>query len=122
MHSAEEEMEAKHGKPGGTEMEKQGSRKEERQHRESNCKAEPGREGKEEQKLSSQNPKLRRTKGSQNRGGQKGERKLRKRWNGRPRESRKREWKTKVSRRKHLRGLNPTEDKRKLQTKLIVGQ
>ena len=32
------------------------------------------------------------------------------------------EWKTRVSRRKHLRGLNPTEDKRKLQTKLIVGQ
>ena len=45
-------------------------------HRGSNCEAEPRREGKEEQRLSSQNPKLRRTKGSQNRGGQKAERKL----------------------------------------------
>ena len=31
-------------------------------HWESNCEAEPGREGKEEQRLSSQNPKLKRTK------------------------------------------------------------
>ena len=45
-------------------------------HRESNCEAEPRREGKEEQRLSSQNPKQRRTKGSRNRGGQKAERKL----------------------------------------------
>ena len=30
----------------------------------SNCEAEPGREGKEEQRLSSQNPKLKRTKES----------------------------------------------------------
>ena len=45
-------------------------------HRESSCEAEPGRKGKEEQRLSSQNPKLRRTKESQNRGGQKAERKL----------------------------------------------
>ena len=44
-------------------------------HRESSCKAEPGREGKEEQRLSSQNPKLKRTKESRNRGGQKAERK-----------------------------------------------
>ena len=44
-------------------------------HRESNCEAKPGREGKEEQRLSSQNPKLRRTKESRNSGGQKAERK-----------------------------------------------
>ena len=44
-------------------------------HRESNCEAEPGREGKEEQRLSSQNPKLKRTKESGNSGGQKVERK-----------------------------------------------
>ena len=55
----------------------------------SNCEAEPGREGKEEQRLSSQNPKLKRTKESENSGGQKAERKRRKPWNGRPREARK---------------------------------
>ena len=44
-------------------------------HWESSCEAEPGREGKEEQRLSSQNPKLRRTKESGNSGGQKAERK-----------------------------------------------
>ena len=46
-------------------------------HRESNCEAAPGRKGKEEQRLSSQNPKLRRTKECQNSGGQKAERKQR---------------------------------------------
>ena len=40
-------------------------------HRESSCEAEPEREGKEEQRLSSQNPKLRRTKECRNSGGQK---------------------------------------------------
>jgi len=59
-------------------------------HRGGSCEAEPGRSGKEEQRLSSQNPKQRRTKGSRNRGGQKAERKQRKLWNGRPRESKKR--------------------------------
>ena len=44
-------------------------------HRGSHCEAEPGRKGKEEQRLSSQNPKLRRTKESRNSGGQKVERK-----------------------------------------------
>ena len=44
-------------------------------HRESSCEAEPGREGKEEQRLSSQNPKLKRTKESRNSGGQKAKRK-----------------------------------------------
>ena len=46
-------------------------------HRESSCEAEPGREGKEKQRLSSQNPKLKRTKESENSGGQKAERKRR---------------------------------------------
>ena len=46
-------------------------------HRASSCKAEPGREGKEEQRLSSQNPKLKRTKERENSGGQKAERKRR---------------------------------------------
>ena len=85
-------------------------------HRESSCEAEPGREGKEEQRLSSQNPKLKRTKESGNRGGQKEERKRCKSWNGKPRESRKRKWKTRVSRKKQLQGLKPAEDERKLQT------
>ena len=55
-------MEGKHGKPGGTEVEKPGSRKAERRHLKSSCEAERGRRGKEEQRLSSQNPKLKRTK------------------------------------------------------------
>ena len=46
-------------------------------HRESSCEAEPGREGKEEQRLSSQNPKLKRTKECENSGGQKEKRKRR---------------------------------------------
>ena len=41
-----EEAEAKHGKPGGAEAEKQGSRKAERQHRGSRCETETGRERK----------------------------------------------------------------------------
>ena len=41
----------------------------------SHCEARPGRDGKEEQRLSSQNPKLRRTKECRNSGGQKAERK-----------------------------------------------
>ena len=45
-----EETEGKHGKSGGTEVEKQGSRKAERRHPKSSCEAKRGREGKEEQK------------------------------------------------------------------------
>ena len=41
-------MEGKHGKPGGTEVEEQGSRKAERQHLKSSCEARQGRRGKEE--------------------------------------------------------------------------
>ena len=91
-------------------------------HRESNCEAAPGRKGKAEQRLSSQNPKLRRTKECQNSGGQKAERKQRKLWNGRPREGQKRKRKTRVNRKKHLQRLKPAEDERKLQTKLFVEQ
>ena len=43
-----ENLERKHGKPGGTEAEKPGSRKAERQHPRSGCEARRGREGKEE--------------------------------------------------------------------------
>ena len=45
-------------------------------------------EGKEEQRPSSQNPKLKRTKESENSGGQKAEGKQVKLWNGRPRKRR----------------------------------
>ena len=67
-------LEGRHEKSG---WRKRGSRGSESGggHRESNCEAKPGREGKEEQRLSSQNPKLRRTKESRNSGGQKAERK-----------------------------------------------
>ena len=41
-------------------------------------------------------------------------------WNGRPRESQKRKQKTRVSRKKQLRGLKPTEDERKLQMRETV--
>ena len=42
------ETEGKHGKLGGTEVEKQGSEKAERRHLKSNCEAKQGRRGKEE--------------------------------------------------------------------------
>ena len=80
-------LEGRHEKSGWRERGNRGSESG-GGHRESNCEAEPGREGKEEQRLSSQNPKLRRTKECQNSGGQKAERKQRKLWNGRPREGR----------------------------------
>ena len=64
-------------------------------HRESNCEAEPGREGKEEQRLSSQNPKLKRTKESENSGGQKVNGRKRKRTEVEPREARKRKLESK---------------------------
>ena len=82
-------LEERHEKSGWRERGNRGSESGDG-HWGSNCEAEPGREGKEEQRLSSQNPKLKRTKESENRGGQKEERKQRKLWNGKPRESRKR--------------------------------
>ena len=69
-------LEGRHEKSGRRERGDRGSESGDG-HRESNCEAEPGREGKEEQRLSSQNPKLRRTKESRNSGGQKVERKRR---------------------------------------------
>ena len=67
-------LEGRHEKSGRRERGNRGSESG-GGHRESSCEAKPGREGKEEQRLSSQNPKLKRTKESRNRGGQKGERK-----------------------------------------------
>ena len=60
-----------HGKPGRKERGKTEEAKAETEHRGSHCEAETGREGKEEQRLSSRNPKLKRTKESENSGGQK---------------------------------------------------
>ena len=69
-------LEGRHEKSGRRERGTRGSESGDG-HQGSNCEAELRREGKEEQRLSSQNPKLRRTKESQNRGGQKAERKRR---------------------------------------------
>ena len=63
-------LEGRHEKSGWRERGNRGSESGDG-HRESSCEAEPGREGKEEQRLSSQNPKLRWTKENQNSGGQK---------------------------------------------------
>ena len=57
------------------------------------------------QRLSSQNPKLRRTKECQNRGGQKVDRKRCKPWNGRPREVGSESGKTKVNRKEAAAGI-----------------
>ena len=67
-------LEGRHEKSGWRERGDRGSESGDG-HWESSCEAEPGREGKEEQRLSSQNPKLRWTKENQNSGGQKAERK-----------------------------------------------
>ena len=69
-------LEGRHEKSGRRERGNRGSESGDG-HWGSNCEAEPGREGKEEQRLSSQNPKLRRTKECRNSGGQKAERKRR---------------------------------------------
>ena len=67
-------LEGRHEKSGRRERGNRGSESGDG-HRESSCEADPGREGKDEQRLSSQNPKLKRTKESENSGGQKAERK-----------------------------------------------
>ena len=67
-------LEGKHERSGRRERRNRGSESGDG-HWGSNCEAEPGREGKEEQRLSSQNPKLKRTKESRNSGGQKVDRK-----------------------------------------------
>ena len=56
-------LEGRHEKSGRRERGKPESESG-RAHRGSSCEAEPGREGKEKQRLSSQNPKLKRTKES----------------------------------------------------------
>ena len=56
-------LEGRHEKSGRRERGNRGSESGDG-HRESSCEAEPGREGKEKQRLSSQNPKLKRTKES----------------------------------------------------------
>ena len=99
-----ENLEGRHEKSGWRERGNRGSESG-GGHRESSCKAEPGREGKEEQRLSSQNPKLRRTKECQNRGGQKVDRKRCKPWNDRPREVGSESGKTKVNRKEAAAGI-----------------
>ena len=76
--------------------------------------------GKEAQRLSSQNPKLKRPKGSENSGGQKEKRKRRQAVKVEAQRSRKGNWKTRASREKQLQRMMPAEDERKLQTKLFV--
>ena len=97
-------LEGRHEKSGRRERGNRGSESGDG-HRESSCEAEPGREGKEKQRLSSQNPKLRRTKECQNRGGQKVDRKRCKPWNGRPREVGSESVKTKVNRKEAAAGI-----------------
>ena len=63
--------EGTHGKPGGRERGKPKERKRERSTAEATVRRRQEEKGKEEQRLSSQNPKLKRPKGSENSGGQK---------------------------------------------------
>ena len=78
-------------------------------------------EGKEAQRLSSQNPKLKRPKGRENSGGQKEKRKRRQVVKVEAQRSEAEETKRiGVSRKKQLQRLEPAEDERKLQTKRIV--
>ena len=69
------------------------------------------------QRLSSQNPKLKRPKGSENSGGQKEKRKRQQAVKVEAQKGKKRKRKTGASREKQLQRLMPTEDERKLQTK-----
>ena len=69
--------EGRHGKPGWRERGKPRERKRGRRTAEATVRRRQEDEGKEEQRLSSQNPKLKRTKERENSGGQKAERKRR---------------------------------------------
>ena len=62
-----ENLEGRHEKSGRGERGNRGSESGDG-HWGSNCEAKPGREGKEEQRLSSRNPKLKRTKESDGKG------------------------------------------------------
>ena len=66
-----------HGKPGGAERGKPRKRKQNRSTEEATVRRRQEEKGKEEQRRSSQNPKLKRPKGSENSGGQKEKRKRR---------------------------------------------
>ena len=61
-------LEGRHEKSGRRERGNRGSESRDG-HRGGSCKAEPGREGKEEQRLSSQNPKPKSSKGHENKRG-----------------------------------------------------
>ena len=67
-------LEGRHEKSGRRERGNRGSESGDG-HRGNNCEVEPRREGQEEQRLSSRNPKLKWTKENGNSGGQKAERK-----------------------------------------------
>ena len=90
--------ERRHGKPGREERGRPEKRKRKWRTGRSRCEAMPGREGKEEQRLSSQNPKLKRTKECRNSGGQKAERKRRQAVEFSAQKGLKRKQKTRVSR------------------------
>ena len=78
-------------------------------------------EGKEAQRLSSQNPKLKRSKERENSGGQKEKRKRQQVVKVEAQRSEAEETKRiGASREKQLQRMMPAEDERKLQTKLIV--
>ena len=66
-----------HGKPGRKERGKPKDRKRERSTEEATVRRKQEEKGKETQRLSSQNPKLKRPKGSENSGGQKEKQKRR---------------------------------------------
>ena len=68
-----ENREGSHGKPGRRERGKLRKRKRRGRTGEATVRRDREESGKEEQRLSSQNPKLRRTKESRNSGGQKAE-------------------------------------------------
>ena len=80
--------EGMHGKPGRKERgrRKKGNRKTSTE--EATARRRQEARERKKQRLSSQNPKLKRTKECENSGGQKAERKRRKPWNGWPREVR----------------------------------
>ena len=110
----------KHGKPGWEERGRPRKRKRKRSTEEATVRRRQEDEGKEEQRLSSQNPKLKRPKGSKNSGGQKAEGKHQSGVERKAQRGRKRKRKARVSREKQLQRLKPAEDERKLQTKRFV--
>ena len=111
-----ENLEGRHEKSGWRERGNRGSESG-GGHWGSSCEAEPGRAERKKQRLSSQNPKLKRPKGSENSGGQKEKRKRQQAVKVEAQKGKKRKRKTGASREKQLQRLMPTEDERKLQTK-----